>query len=216
MAVPPGGAKAVIMCLHGRNGSDSFAFESIGVHDFVAAQQLPWAVVGIDGGVNSYWHSRADGTDSQAMVFEELLPVVRAKLTSVALLLLGWSMGGYGALLAAADRRKEVSAVAAASPALWRSVHQAAPGAFDGADDFDRHDVFRRVAALSEVPVWIGCGDADPFASASIALAAQLPLAATAFVPGSHDLELWRRFLPSQLAFFRRTVGHAGISTLGG
>lgn len=32
VAVPPGGAKAVIMCLHGRNGSQSFAFESIGVH----------------------------------------------------------------------------------------------------------------------------------------------------------------------------------------
>lgn len=144
-------------------------------------------------------------------MFEELLPVVRAKLTSVPLLLLGWSMGGFGALLAATDHREEVCAVAAASPALWRSVSQAAPGAFDSAGDFDRNDVFHRVAAISDVPVWIGCGDADPFAGASIALAARLPLAETAFVPGSHDLELWRGFLPSQIAFFRRTLGHAGV-----
>jgi low temperature requirement protein LtrA len=45
---------------------------------FVAADARPWAVVGVDGGDASYWHARADGTDAEAMVLDELLPTLRS------------------------------------------------------------------------------------------------------------------------------------------
>lgn len=207
LAMPTGKVDAAIMCLHGRDGSHAFTFDEIGVHDFVAADKLPWAVVSIDGGSNSYWHPRADDTDAQAMTFQELLPTVRERLGPLPLLLLGWSMGGYGALLAASDHREEVTAVATASPAIWRSLSQSPAGAFDDAADFHRHDLFRRVASLRDLPVWIGCGDDDVFVDVASALADELARAEKMFGPGSHDVELWRSYVPTQLAFFRRSIG---------
>ena len=44
MYAPPA-AEAVVVCLHGRGASYRFAFDVIAVHRFVAAADLPWAVV---------------------------------------------------------------------------------------------------------------------------------------------------------------------------
>jgi pimeloyl-ACP methyl ester carboxylesterase len=206
ISVPTEAPVAVIVSLHGRGGSHLTAFDTIGVHRFVAAEQLPWAVVGIDGGESSYWHARADGTDVEAMVFEELLPAVRQLVGGVRVLLLGWSMGGYGALLAASDHADEVTAVAAGSPALWPSFAQAAPGAFDDEADFERHDLFARTDALRRLPVRIDCGDDDPFLSTDRRLANTLPGAERAFGAGFHEDGFWRSRVPSQLAFFRRAL----------
>ena len=50
---------------------------------------------------------------------------------------LGWSMGGYGALLLGGRLGPaRTAAICAVSPALWMSSGAAAPGAFDGPDDF--------------------------------------------------------------------------------
>jgi enterochelin esterase-like enzyme len=202
-----GESEAVIICLHGRGATSASAFDGIGVHRFVAGANLPWAVVAVDGGDASYWHARSDGTDAQAMVFDELLPAVRAVVGADArLLLLGWSMGGYGALLAASDHAEQVTAVAAGSPAMWPSFGQAAPGAFDDVADFDRNDLFHRIAALRSLPVRIDCGDDDPFLPIDRQLAEQLPDAERAFGEGFHDDGFWRSRVPSQLSFFRRAL----------
>lgn len=206
LALPSSKAEAILLCLHGLGGSHRFAFDTIGVHRFVAKEQLPWAVVSVDGGATSYWHQRADGSDPQAMVFHDLLPDLRTRLGPVPLVLLGWSMGGYGALLAATDHPQEVSGVAAVSPALWRSHSQAHEGAFDGDSDFRAHDLFRRVVSLRRLAVRIDCGDYDAFAATSRALAEQLPGAETGFGRGSHDATTWQGQVQSQLAFFSRVL----------
>jgi hypothetical protein len=59
------------VALHGFGGDVDAAFE-LGYGDAVAATGL--ALVSVDGG-NGYWHARRDGTDSGAMVRDELIPL---------------------------------------------------------------------------------------------------------------------------------------------
>jgi enterochelin esterase-like enzyme len=200
------GAEAVVVCLHGRGASHRFAFDGIAVHRFVAAAGLPWAVVAIDGGPASYWHRRRDGSDRQAMVFDELLPLVGARIGAVPVFLLGWSMGGYGALLAATDHPDRISAVAASSPAVWRSFDEAADGAFDDPADFERNDLFDRAPRLGRSAVRIDCGRDDPFYDNVRSLAQRAGVASTRFGDGFHDSATWRSFVPEQLHFFRSAL----------
>jgi len=206
MALPAEPSKALLLCLHGRGASHDFAFDPMNVHRFVAAAALPWAVVAVDGGPVSFWRRRADGTDAQAMIFEELLPMLRATLGDVPLGLLGWSMGGYGALLAATDRPDRVDAVVATAPALWRSFSEARPGAFDDAADFEAHDLLRRIDRLGARPLRIDCGADDPLLYVCRSLADRLPHAERDFGPGFHDADTWRTRLGDQLDFFRRAL----------
>ena len=85
IALPPGhradaGTLRPVIALHGKDGNASQMLE-IGVEDgltqLVKAGKPPFAVVGVDGG-NTYWHRRASGGDSGAMVLEELLPMLAA------------------------------------------------------------------------------------------------------------------------------------------
>ena len=198
--------RAVLLCLHGRNNDHTYAFEHIGLHRFVAASQLPWMVVGVDGGSDSYWHARATGVDPQRMLFTELLPQVLRQTGDVPIAVMGWSMGGYGVLLAAADHPGEVAAVCAASPALWSSYAQAAPGAFDDAGDFARYDLRRRVDTLRSLRVRIDCGEDDPFLAADRGLANLLPDAISDFGPGFHEAASWRARVPAQLTFLQTAL----------
>ena len=59
----------------------------------------------------------------------------------------GISMGGFGALDIARLHPHRFCAVGAHSPALWQTGGETAPGAFDDAQDFARHDVIARRAA---------------------------------------------------------------------
>ena len=77
--------------------------------------------------------------------------------------LYGYSMGGYGALLAAeraalpadgsgSGATNTFRAVAVSSPAIWQNYHQVVPGAFDNARQFARYDVFAGVTGLRTLP----------------------------------------------------------------
>ena len=122
--------------------------------------------------------------------------------------LLGWSMGGFGALLFAARDflQREVPvdrtavAVGALSPALWRHFGDAAPGAFDGAGDFGDNQVLGRRDDFKDVAVRIDCGRDDPFAGAAKDLRVELH-AAGGEQAGAHTAGYWRRMLPDQLRF---------------
>lgn len=208
----PEDAVGVVVCLHGRNGDYSHAFDSVYLHDVVADLGARLAIVGVDGGAASYWHKRESGIDPQRMIHDELLPRVDARLGGrLPRALLGWSMGGYGALLTAQRNAAEYTAVAAASPALWNSFAQTPKGAFDSAEDFQEYNVFRSVRDLEGVAVRVDCGTNDPFLGAAREFANILPVANPGkFSRGFHDAAYWRSIAPAQLTTIRDAFDAAG------
>ena len=118
--------------------------------------------------------------------------------------LIGWSMGGYGALLLASRLGpSRVAGVAAASAALWQSPGDSAPGAFDDAKDFARNDVFARRHVLTRMPVRLDCGRGDPFIVANRAFARGLPSAAATFDDGAHTQQYWTAHAGAQMSWLR-------------
>lgn len=205
IARPPGQTKPLrpVIALHGK-GSDASTVMAGGVEHGLAqavnAGLPPFAVVAVDGG-GSYWHKRASGEDSGAMVLNELIPMLGAQnLDTSRVAFLGWSMGGYGALLLGGRLGPgRTAAICAVSPALWLSSGAAAPGAFDGPDDFAVNSVFG-MPALASIPIRVDCGDSDPFYGATKQFIAQLPNPpAGGFSPGGHNGEFWSSQLPAEL-----------------
>ncbi len=207
IARPPGQTKALrpVIALHGK-GSDASSVMAGGVEEGLAqavnAGLPPFAVVAVDGG-GSYWHRRASGEDSGAMVLGELIPMLNTQnLDTSRVAFLGWSMGGYGALLLGGRLGSaRTAAICAVSPALWLSPGAAAPGAFDGPDDFAANSVFG-MPALASIPIRVDCGDSDPFYSATKQFIAQLPNPpAGGFSPGGHNGQFWSSQLPAELTW---------------
>ena len=209
---PPGqhGPLPVVIALHGLGG-DARSAVSLGYPRYLAAAvaggAAPFAIVSVDGG-STYWHRRADGDDPPGMIGYEVLPRLEAAGYRVGRAgLIGWSMGGYGALLLASTLGPDrVAAVAASSAAVFASYAAAAgadPGAFDGAADFAANNVRSpgRLAVLRRIPVRIDCGGDDPFAAQDTLLRDDLGHPAGAITGGCHDQAFWRRALPAHLAF---------------
>ncbi len=214
IALPPGvgsdvGPLPVAVVLHGRGATHSSAFSDsyLGLDRFLAAAvsggAAPFAMASVDGG-DAYWHPRASGEDPATMVLDEFLPIVAGQGLDVArLALLGWSMGGYGALsLAARIGPERVVAATAMSPALWHRFADSAPGAFDDQTDLDRFTVFGRQDELEGIAVRIDCGEQDPFYSATQDYVKGFSTRpAGGFQPGSHDVGYWRRMAPAHVQF---------------
>ncbi|WP_390893248.1 alpha/beta hydrolase [Mycobacterium deserti] len=207
IARPPGQTTPLrpIIALHGK-GQDAAGVMAGGVEqglaEAVAAGLPPVAVVAVDGG-GSYWHARASGEDSGAMVLDELIPMLGSQdIDTSRVAFLGWSMGGYGALLLGSRLGSpRTAAICAVSPALWTSPGAAAPGAFDGAEDYEANSVWGD-PALNSIPLRIDCGDSDPFYSATRKFIAQLPNPpAGGFSPGGHDGAFWSSQLPAELTW---------------
>ncbi|BCQ07198.1 membrane protein [Mycobacterium heckeshornense] len=207
IARPPGQTKALrpVIALHGK-GSDAATVMAGGVEQGLAqavrAGLPPFAVVAVDGG-GSYWHKRVSGEDSGAMVLNELIPMLSTQgLDTSRVAFLGWSMGGYGALLLGSRLGPaRTAAICAVSPALWLSPGATAPGAFDGADDWSANSVFGQ-PALAAIPIRVDCGNSDPFYAATRQFVAQLPNPpGGGFSPGGHDAGFWSSQLPAELTW---------------
>ena len=207
IARPPGqtGPLRPLIALHGK-GSDAATVMAGGVEQglaqAVASGLPPFAVVAVDGG-GGYWHQRSSGENSGAMVLDELLPMLSQKgLDTTRVGFIGWSMGGYGALLLGARLGPaRTAAICAVSPALWTSPGAAAPGAFDGASDYAANSVWG-LPAFGSIPIRIDCGDSDPFYSATKAFVDQLPHPpAGGFSPGGHDGAFWSSQLPAEITW---------------
>jgi enterochelin esterase-like enzyme len=140
------------------------------------------------------------------MVLHEFLPMLTARgLTTSRLGLLGWSMGGYGALYLAGQLRTRAAAVIAESPALWLSAADTAAGAFDDAADFQQHTIFGRLELLEDIALRIDCGDQDGFAAITRLLRQRLGTTpAGGIEPGGHDARYWRGQAAAQLRFAGR------------
>ncbi|HEY8828225.1 MAG TPA: alpha/beta hydrolase-fold protein [Jatrophihabitantaceae bacterium] len=217
IAYPPGhGAERlpVLIALHGRTGDHHDAFgASLHLERFLADGvrhgMQPFAIASVDGGDHTYWHPRRDG-DAAAMVIDEFIPLLaKHGLATARIALLGWSMGGYGALyLAGGLGRSRVLAMVAESPAIWHEAGQSAAGAFDDDADFDAHAIFGRLGLLDAIPARIDCGDRDGFAPVTRDLRAALsPTPAGGIEPGAHDDTYWRSQAPAQLQFVAAHIG---------
>lgn len=207
IARPPGQTAPLrpVIALHGK-GSDAATVMAGGVEqglaEAVAAGLPPFAVVAVDGG-GGYWHKRESGDDAGAMVLDELVPMLAGQgLDTSRVGFIGWSMGGYGALLLGSRLGPaRTAAICAVSPALWTSPGAAAPGAFDGARDYEANSVWG-LPALDSIPIRIDCGNGDPFAAATGAFIAQLGNPpAGGFSPGGHDGEFWSSQLPAEISW---------------
>jgi pimeloyl-ACP methyl ester carboxylesterase len=199
---------SVVIVLHGKGGSAAAAFDDLHLDQHVERTRL--AVASVDGG-DHYWHRRRSGVDTGAMVREEFMPVIRGETGYAGkLALLGWSMGGYGALLLASELGPDVvSAVVAESAALWTDAKLSAAGAFDGLSDFEAHDVFDRAEALRDIPIRLDCGRRDLFADANRAFASRTPSANLTIDDGDHTTEYWRSHAAAQLGWIVSTLRSA-------
>lgn len=207
IARPPGQTAPLrpVILLHGKDSSAQTVM-SMGAEQFladaVAAGLPPFALAAVDGG-NGYWHRRASGDDSGAMVLDEFIPLLAEQgLDTSRVGFLGWSMGGYGAMLLGSRLGAgRTAAIVAVSPALWTSPGAAAPGAFDGAADYEANSVWG-LSALDVIPLRIDCGNDDPFYSATQQFIARLPTPpAGGFSPGGHDSAFWSSQLTGELSW---------------
>jgi enterochelin esterase-like enzyme len=199
----------VCVVLHGR-GATSHDLLTLGYPNFLAAAVhaglAPFALAAVDGR-DRYWHARRNGEDPAKMVLDEWLPRLAeaglAARPADRIGLLGWSMGGYGALLLASRLgAARVAVVAAESPALWLQPGDSAQGAFDDAEDFRANDVFKRQKVLSRIPIRIDCGTADPFHTAAKKFAAGLhPTPVTDLGAGNHSGTYWKAKAPKAIEF---------------
>ncbi|MDN3355308.1 alpha/beta hydrolase-fold protein [Actinomadura sp. DC4] len=198
----------VVVALHGNGGSGPAAARDLRLDRYLTEAvrgRAPFAIVAVDGGPNSYWHRRASGEDPLGMITDELLPLLgRQGAHTDRFGVIGWSMGGYGALLLAETAgAPRVAAVVAASPAVFGSYADARRTnrlAFDGPEDFARNDVMAGLGRLGGVPAWVDCGTSDPFAPMARRLRARLHPAGR-MGRGCHDGAFWLRRLPAELAF---------------
>lgn len=208
--LPPGGAQPelpVAVFLHGLNGSHADLLEDLAAREplqrHLDAGGTPFAIAAVDGG-NTWWHPRADDSDTPSMLVKEFVPFLGSQGYDLGRIgLFGISMGGFGSLLLASQGRLPgVRAVAAMSPAVWDHYDPRQESAFDGPADFAAHDVFALRPRLAAVPKRIDCGTGDDLAGTVRAYRAGLPGEVEGgFRPGGHDYSYWRSVLPEVLSF---------------
>lgn len=196
----------VVIALHGAGGSAMDLVEGLGIDRFLAASGEQFVIAAIDGGT-SYWHDRADGSDTGTLVLEKFLPVLESYGLDVTRPgFLGWSMGGYGALLLGSTLGTASGPVCAVSPALWPTYLEAQEHAFDGEADFAEHNLFEQRDTFAGLDVRVDCGRGDPFFHNAADFVAGTDIEFHAD-RGGHDAGYWARVLPAQLAWLGARLG---------
>jgi enterochelin esterase-like enzyme len=203
----------VALFLHGLHGNNRGIFDVLQAQDVLqrhlAAGGEPFALASMDGG-DWWWHRRANGIDPQATLLQEFLPLLEERgLDTGRTALLGLSMGGFGALLLASQRKLPgLRAVAAMSPAVWNRYGLGIDGAFDSAEDFAANDVFALRPKLATLPSRIDCGTGDELYPSVKDYVSALPGPVEGgFQPGGHDESYWRSILPDMVSFLGRHLG---------
>jgi pimeloyl-ACP methyl ester carboxylesterase len=194
----PGDRLPVCLLLHAAAGSERAPFERLRLHHHLAQavgadQVRPFAMASADGR-GSGWRP-SPGDDPFGMLLDELLPLLSGlglRTNPDQLAVLGWSMGGAGALRLAQAHPDRLAAVVATSPAIAETGPEVTAG------------------HLSGMAVRVDCGANDPFAPATRALATTLPTAQVTVSKGCHDGVFWQHQAPAQLRFLSAAVGGAG------
>jgi pimeloyl-ACP methyl ester carboxylesterase len=239
IAWPPGLAEAgaevkaetpVLICLPGRGRSPGELMQGhLRFGDYAAAAikkrgVRPFVTAAVQGS-DTYWHQREAGDDAMAMLIDEFIPFLRGDLgLGGPMAIMGWSMGGYGALRAAELHPQRFCAVCGVSVALWRSYSDGVGDAFDSVADYAANDAFKDAGRLRDLPVRIDCGRQDPFYEADRAFAAALPEPpAGGFEAGGHNDDYWSRVAPAEIDWvgaqwevFYRPTGSKSPAVTGG
>jgi enterochelin esterase-like enzyme len=163
-------------------------------------------VIAVDGGSSSYFHDRQSGAWG-SYVTDVLIPDAERRFHTKrgCVGIAGFSMGGFGAIDIALAHPTSFRLVGLHDAAIWLHSGETAPGAFDDAEDFARHDVVqiagRDGGKLKHVHVRIDRGTTSPFASGidalTDALRSQHVKVKTATWPGPHAIRSIRPELNS-------------------
>ncbi|MGE0000128.1 MAG: alpha/beta hydrolase, partial [Ilumatobacteraceae bacterium] len=192
-----GSGLPVCLVLHGASATTA-DYERFGFGQFLTAAVdsgvPPFVLAGADGG-RSRWAGNGSTDDPQRMLVDELPAWCADRgFDAGRLALYGWSMGGYGALLAAIRNPGLFRAVAALSPAVG------------GESD----EVVRRVGELDPARTAVWCGTADSLYDAVRDMAARIPgdPAIESYEPGAHTRGYWNRITPEAFAFIGRALAN--------
>jgi enterochelin esterase-like enzyme len=210
--VPPGaGRRPLLVFLHGRGSGEEGHLDGAFLRALADLGPAAPAVVFPNGGEASFWHARASG-DWVRYVLDEVVPEAARRLRADAsrVAIAGISMGGFGALNIARAAPGRLCAAGGHSAAIWTKAGETAPGAFDDAADFARHDLVAAARrdgprALGGAPVWLDVGEDDPFRPGVEALAAGLGADVRVW-PGGHDRAYWRAHVDEYLRFYARAL----------
>ena len=179
----------VCLVLHGASATTA-NYEAFGFGQFltaaVRAGAPPFVLAGADGG-RSRWVGDGAGDDPQRMLLDEV-PAWCADLgfDSSRLAAYGWSMGGYGALVAAIRNPGRLRGVAALSPAVGHG-----------------DEVMTHADELDPATTAVWCGTADSLHDNVKEMASHIPggPAIESYQPGAHTRGYWNRVTPAVFAF---------------
>jgi hypothetical protein len=184
-----GSGLPVCLILHGASATTA-DYERFGLGRFltaaVRAGAPPFVLAGADGG-RTRWVGDGAGDDPQRMLLDELPAWCGDQgFDTSRVAAYGWSMGGYGSLLASIRNPGWLSAVAALSPAV-------------GHDD----ELATRASELDPERTAIWCGTADALYDSVRDMAASIPggAAIESYAPGAHTRGYWNRVTPDAFAF---------------
>jgi S-formylglutathione hydrolase FrmB len=206
--VRPAGAatgRPLLVFLHGRGmGEDGMLSRAMFAALAAQGDRAP-DIVFPDGGDHSYWHDR-HGAAWGRYVMHEVIPAAVKRLGAdpSRVAIGGISMGGFGAFDLARLHPHRFCAVGAHSPALWLTGGDTAPGAFDDAEDFARHDLIAHPPTY-RAPVWMDVGSEDPFLAADTALARKLGVKLHVWPGVGHGG--WSRHMAQYLRFYADACG---------
>jgi S-formylglutathione hydrolase FrmB len=206
------GGRPLLVFLHGRGdkGEDSNINDAFFKALKAQGDDAP-AVVFPNGGNHGYWHDRR-GAKWARYVLDEVIPRAVEELHAdpKRVAIGGISMGGFGALDIARRHPHGFCAAGAHSPALWQTAGETAPGAFDDAQDFARHDVVgaarRNPNLFSGTPVWLDAGNADPFQPGDRAFDRAAANVRLRMYPGAHEGAYWRAHYGAYLRFYANAL----------
>jgi pimeloyl-ACP methyl ester carboxylesterase len=197
----------LVVVLPGLNGGADDLDRGLGIAGFATAAASKLAFVQPGFGDRTYWHGRADGRDPMA----DLLAVVGDVETQYGVGgardrrgVLGWSMGGFGALLLAQQHPDLVAAAVGLSPAVYRSYAEARRShtyTFDSEADWQRYGLWQHLDELRGTAVHVDCGSGDPFAPTVRQLLKTIPGVSGGIESGCHVGSFWRRRMPTALTF---------------
>jgi S-formylglutathione hydrolase FrmB len=216
-----GDGSPLLVYLHGRNGTSGSELRNGPMYAQLAKLGDRAPVIAFPGGrTGSYWHDRRDGRWG-SFVMRELIPAVQKRFHTdpKRVAIGGTSMGGFGSYDIARLNPGHFCAVGGHSPAIWRTGGETAPGAFDDAEDFARHDLVgtarTKPGRWAGPRLWLDAGRTDPFqpgdrAFVSALKARHVPIKAHLTWVGGHDNAYWHRHWPAYLSFYASALAHCG------